>query len=361
MNRSNKSITFILSVLPAALLSLAISTPTIARETGTQGTVIEQPKSMSETIAELEDKFAVKKSANRSVLDRLDILEIEAFGTTKSGPLVDRIENLKKSLEKNSDTADTADEGEKKLLRKDDESIDQYIRRLNNSLPYPNIQPARFFRINPVGKASNASSSDYLRVILKATKNKVLRFNKMPIPVYITPQRNRAYTQACIKGFEAWETRTRGNIRFVQVSDKNEARIRVIWKQLGMSKDKDDCALGAHTVTKWKKKGKGKVAVMSVGAIPIPLYIPRFGPKYKVPPQVIEVNMDLIDSKRQDIKFLVLQNIVTHELGHALGILGHSDSKTDMMYPVTDEHSRISNRDLSTLSRLYKMKVDIPL
>lgn len=163
------------------------------------------------------------------------------------------------------------------------------------------------------------------------------------------------------KGFEAWEARTQGSIRFAQVDNKKQARIQVIWKQLGMSKDKNNCALGAHTVTKWKKRGKGKVAVMSVGAIPIPLYIPRFGPKYKVPPQIIEVNMDLIDSKRQDVKFLVLQNIVTHELGHALGILGHSDSRLDMMYPVTDEHSRISARDLNTLSRLYQLKVDIPL
>ncbi|MEZ4535787.1 MAG: hypothetical protein R3D26_12435 [Cyanobacteriota/Melainabacteria group bacterium] len=39
-----------------------------------------------------------------------------------------------------------------------------------------------------------------------------------------------------------------------------------------MGKDKDDCALGAHTVTKWKKRGNGKVAMMSVGAIPVPLY-----------------------------------------------------------------------------------------
>ena len=189
----------------------------------------------------------------------------------------------------------------------------------------------------------------------------MLRFEKLPIPVFITPLRNKLYTSSCIEGFEAWEARTNGRIRFVQVADINQARIRVVWKNLGMSKDGDDCALGAHTVTKWKKRGKGKLAVMSVGAIPVPLYIPRFGPKYSVPPQVIEVNLDLIDSKRQDIKFLVLKNIVTHELGHALGILGHSNSKEDMMYPVTDQYSRISKRDLNTLTRLYNMKVDIPL
>ena len=119
------------------------------------------------------------------------------------------------------------------------------------------------------------------------------------------------------------------------------------------------CGARLHLVP--KKRGNGKVALMSVGAIPVPLYIPRFGPKYKVPPQVIEVNLDLIDSKVQDVKFLVLQNIVTHELGHALGILGHSNAKSDMMYPITDEHSRISERDLNTVSRLYKLKVDIPL
>ena len=325
-----------------------------------QGIPLAEPKSMAETISDLEKQYGIKtdEKSSGSVLDRLDVLEIEVFGTTKTGSLVDRIENLKNFKKESSSTtlAKTGDD----FLKNKNESMEQYIRRLNNSLPYPNLQPPRFFRIAPVA-VPGKGSSDYLNIILKATRNKVLRFNKMPIPVYITPQRNMAYTRACIKGFEAWETRTEGNIRFVQVADRNEARIRVIWKQLGMNKDKDNCALGAHTVTKWKKTGSGKVAVMSVGAIPIPLYIPRFGPKYKVPPQVIEVNMDLIDSKRQDIKFLVLQNIVTHELGHALGILGHSDSRDDMMYPVTDEHSRISNRDLNTVSRLYGMKVDIPL
>jgi len=31
------------------------------------------------------------------------------------------------------------------------------------------------------------------------------------------------------------------------------------------------------------------------------------------------------------------------------------------MYTVTDEHSRLSDRDINTLIRLYKQKPDVPL
>jgi predicted Zn-dependent protease len=100
---------------------------------------------------------------------------------------------------------------------------------------------------------------------------------------------------------------------------------------------------------------------MSVGAVPLPVYIPRMGPKYTVPPQVMEVNLDLIMNKEQSVKYACLQNIVTHELGHALGMLGHSPNQADVMYPVTDEHSRLSQRDINTVIKLYNSKCDIPL
>jgi predicted Zn-dependent protease len=76
---------------------------------------------------------------------------------------------------------------------------------------------------------------------------------------------------------------------------------------------------------------------------------------------VIEVNLDVLYGHDNEVRLLLLKNIATHELGHALGMLGHSKQEGDMMFDVTDEHSRLSQRDINTLSRLYQRKADIPL
>src|SRR5690606_2845671 len=127
----------------------------------------------------------------------------------------------------------------------------------------------RFYRIAPPSGGS-VEQGDYLNEVLNATKKRVLRFRAMPVPVYITPNKDNRYTRSCIEGFESWERRSHGSIRFVQVGSAAQARIRVTWNRLGLGTDTDNCALGAHTVTKWKKNSNGKMALMSVGAIPVP-------------------------------------------------------------------------------------------
>lgn len=46
--------------------------------------------------------------------------------------------------------------------------------------------------------------------------------------------------------------------------------------------------------------------------------------------------------------------VVVHEIGHALGIHGHSDTEPDVMYPTLTLRNVITERDLNTLFWLYR-------
>jgi predicted Zn-dependent protease len=323
---------------------------------------------LSSTLLLLERKAGLTLASGDPLNKRLEAIELKVFGQVKSGALVDRIESVKQALA-DSGSSDACGQGKEGSSADQNRSapsaspppltrVRAQIESLVEDLPPANLSMPLFYRVEPV---QPVVENDYLKDVLNATKQRVMRFRTMPIPVYITPYQTLSYTRACVEAFENWEERSGGLIRFVQVDTANQSRIRVVWKRLGMSTDTENCALGAHTVTRWTKHPKGKMAVMAVGTIPVPVYIPRLGPRYTVPAQVIEVNVDLIDKKAPDYRLPLLKNIVTHELGHALGLLGHSQVSSDMMYAVTDENSRISKRDLNTLFKLYEMKVDIPL
>ncbi|MBK8220967.1 MAG: matrixin family metalloprotease [Candidatus Obscuribacter sp.] len=231
--------------------------------------------------------------------------------------------------------------------------------QLPRIIPTENTTPPHFFRILPPSQTEPVTS-DYLENVLAASKNRTFRFAAMPITVYITPIQDQSLMKAVREGFFDWESRG-ARVKFAETTNMAGARIKVIWSRLGVSSDINDCTLGAHTITKWTKRPSGKLAVIPISAIPVPIYIPSLGPKYTVPPQVIEVNLDLIYSKVPEARYLLTKNIIAHELGHAMGLLGHSPEKGDLMYAITDEHSRLSQRDLNTLERLYARKVDVPL
>jgi hypothetical protein len=114
---------------------------------------------------------------------------------------------------------------------------------------------------------------------------------------------------------------------------------------------------GAHTMMKWQYKSGPTLKNLPVVGLPVP----TMGRKFNVPAQIIEINLDVVSERVPEQQPILLRNMVMHELGHALGLIGHSPLHSDIMYKDTDEYSRLSQRDLNTLNRLYGMKVDVPL
>ena len=55
----------------------------------------------------------------------------------------------------------------------------------------------------------------------------------------------------------------------------------------------------------------------------------------------------------------LIRLVSLHEVGHALGLLGHSQNPADVMFfsePLTDERKELSTRDSKTIVRLYSRK-----
>lgn len=70
-------------------------------------------------------------------------------------------------------------------------------------------------------------------------------------------------------------------------------------------------------------------------------------------PPILKHKMAIEVSPHQTLDYLISN--ISHEMGHALGIWGHSDNPNDIMYYAhTRDIPTISSRDINTLKRVYQ-------
>jgi tetratricopeptide (TPR) repeat protein len=181
------------------------------------------------------------------------------------------------------------------------------------------------------GGVNDSTADDYLH---EATIGGMARWASMPITVYIKPGTDipgyrSEFSDLLQQAFADWEQASDGKIKFEFVKDPTNAQITCSWTNT--TKNAISSAEGGQTMVIPDPAKPGDILNAGVSLL-------------TVPPTGNELSSAY--AKRVDL----------HEVGHALGILGHSTNPADVMF-----HSvlpgitvaTLTDRDKKTIVSLY--------
>ena len=147
--------------------------------------------------------------------------------------------------------------------------------------------------------------------------------NPKKIKVYINDNSNK--TSILTRAFDIWDDALRSNLNFVYVNSEQDADITIQY---------------VDSLT------KNQVGVAKTG------YAQIQGKIYLTKVHVSISKTDPIVFIRNDAQLL---KTTLHEIGHAIGIIGHSSNSSDIMYYSTasTKNSSPSLKDIETVNKLY--------
>ncbi|MFM7468790.1 MAG: matrixin family metalloprotease [Vampirovibrionales bacterium] len=166
-------------------------------------------------------------------------------------------------------------------------------------------------------------------------QGKLIRWpdHMMPLKVYVAPfqwyerakqQHAWQYHQMVLNAFQSWSQATEGKIRFQTVPKLADSHVNLVWRRV------DRNSLG-HCQYDIHPSGFLYSCELSIG-----------------------ISDGLVHQKynhQEEVKHTIL-----HEVGHALGLLGHSDHPEDIMYvPHRFGVHQLSARDKATMHQLYQL------
>lgn len=185
------------------------------------------------------------------------------------------------------------------------------------------------------------NGEDYLERITENGRRVRWALTKMPLKVYIeqTPIGIRNFQPAFVsqvrRGLDVWCGVLGHQLSYALVNRKEDADIQVSW---------------TNTIDTRGHHGDGGTAYTAG------LMIPHLRDGQI---EHMEVKIATFDIQGKPQTADVIYAVATHELGHSLGLLGHSDSPGDIMYAENQHVTSPSQRDMNTLRKLYTLAADV--
>lgn len=156
--------------------------------------------------------------------------------------------------------------------------------------------------------------------------DELMKWASFPVKVYIEPKKQK---ETCKQAFLQWENKTKKLVSFVFVPTIDDAQIILTFKdKLETSGTKESYIAGASKpYYQGKNIAKSEIKILTVD--------PSTGG-------------DIEDS------FVFFATL--HEIGHSLGMKGHSPNEKDVMYAkASSAKAELSQRDVNTISLFYKI------
>jgi tetratricopeptide (TPR) repeat protein len=185
------------------------------------------------------------------------------------------------------------------------------------------------------------NGEDYLKDVTEGGRLVRWSLSKMPLKIYIeqAPQGihnfQPAFASQVRRAFDVWTGALNHQLAYTLVTIPDQADIRVHW---------------TDTIDTRGHSGDGGTAYTAGLMIP---HIHNDQIEY------MEVNIATFDIQGHPQNGETIYAVAIHELGHSLGLLGHSDNPNDIMYAENQHVINPSKRDLNTIRRLYSAVADI--